>query len=166
MSRFRRKARCALAIAPVHRGFGFAVLVKGHTRLLDWGVKHIEKDKNARCRAEGERLVRQYRPDVLVLQDYWAKDVRRSARIRELGTELMKVAENHQVKVLLLSKKGISRAIAAGASDTKQKLAERLVEKFPHDLKSRLPPRRRPWESEHSRMSIFEAVALVVAGCR
>jgi hypothetical protein len=46
---------------------------------------------------------------------------------------------------------------------TKQEMAEMLAGKFPDELASRLPPKRKPWKSEDSRMDIFEAVALALA---
>jgi hypothetical protein len=33
---------------------------------------------------------------------------------------------------------------------------------FPDELSTRLPPKRKPWKSEDSRMDIFDAVALAV----
>ena len=42
-------------------------------------------------------------------------------------------------------------------------MAELLAKKFPDELASRLPPKRKPWKSEDSRMDIFDAVALAVA---
>ena len=44
-----------------------------------------------------------------------------------------------------------------------QALAEMLAGKFPEELASRLPPKRRPWMSEDPRMDIFDAVGLAVA---
>jgi hypothetical protein len=44
---------------------------------------------------------------------------------------------------------------------TKYSLAEMLANRFP-ELADRLPPKRRIGDGEHSRMSIFDAVALVL----
>ena len=41
-------------------------------------------------------------------------------------------------------------------------MAELLVMQFPDELASRLPPKRKTWESEDGRMDIFDAVALAV----
>ena len=38
-----------------------------------------------------------------------------------------------------------------------------IAERFPGELGFRLPPKRRPWMSQDSRMDIFDAVALVLA---
>jgi hypothetical protein len=46
---------------------------------------------------------------------------------------------------------------------TKQEMAELLARQFPDDLAARLPPKRKPWKSEDTRMDIFDAVALAFA---
>jgi hypothetical protein len=45
---------------------------------------------------------------------------------------------------------------------TKHALAEIIAKRFPEELGSRLPPKRKPWMSEDSRMNIFDAVALAL----
>jgi hypothetical protein len=37
-----------------------------------------------------------------------------------------------------------------------------IAKRFPEELGSRLPPERKPWMSEDSRMNIFDAVALAL----
>jgi hypothetical protein len=51
----------------------------------------------------------------------------------------------------------------ADGRGTKHALAEIIAKRFPGELASRLPPKRKPWMSEDYRMSIFDAVALVLA---
>ncbi len=43
---------------------------------------------------------------------------------------------------------------------TKYEIARRVAERFPV-LRRALPPKRQIWESEHYRMSIFDAAALL-----
>ena len=45
---------------------------------------------------------------------------------------------------------------------TKHMLAEIIAKRFPEELGSRLPPKRKPWMSEDFRMNIFDAVAEVI----
>jgi hypothetical protein len=58
-----------LAITPTTRGFGFAVL-EGQETLVDWGVKSVKGDKNARCVEKVEMLILHYQPHVLALPDH------------------------------------------------------------------------------------------------
>ena len=50
----------------------------------------------------------------------------------------------------------------ADGEGTKHALAEILAKRFPEELATRLPPKRRPWTSEDYRMDILDAVALVL----
>jgi hypothetical protein len=45
-----------LAIAPSSRGFGYTLFL-GPKKLLDWGVKEIRVDKNARCVTQAAVLI-------------------------------------------------------------------------------------------------------------
>jgi len=49
-----------------------------------------------------------------------------------------------------------------GKIPTKYENARRVAERFPV-LTRELPPKRRAWESEHYRMSVFAAAALAMA---
>jgi hypothetical protein len=58
--------------------------------------------------------------------------------------------------------KSARRVFFADGRGTKHALAEILSERFPEELGSRLPPKRRAWMSEDYRMGIFDAVALIL----
>jgi hypothetical protein len=150
-----------LALAPSSEGFGFVVL-EGLETLVDWGVKSVSGDKNVRSLAKAEQLIIHYRPNLLVLPAVTTKGSRRAARIRTLCGALVTLATRHELKVGQLSREQVIRAFFADGRGTKHALAELLAKRFPAELGDRLPPKRRPWESEDYRMDIFEAVALVV----
>ena len=59
----------------------------------------------------------------------------------------------------VLSRKQVREVFFANDEGTKQEQAELLAARFPEELGSRLPPKRKPWKSEDSRMDIFDAVA-------
>jgi Holliday junction resolvasome RuvABC endonuclease subunit len=150
-----------LAITPSSRGFGYAVL-EGHKILVDWGVKSVEGDKNSGSVAKVEELIAHYNPEVIVLEDTATKASRRSARIQALTKRLIAVAERCTIKVALFSQKQIRRVYFGDDRGTKHALAEIIAERFREELGFRLPPKRRPWMSEDSRMDIFDAVALAL----
>lgn len=161
MNRINSKHVRVLAIAPSTRGFGFAVL-EGPETLVDWGVKSIKGDKNARSLAKVEELIAHYRPGVMVFQDNSTKSSRRSARIRELGQKIIAMASSRNVRVALFSQEQVRRVFFANDPGTKHALAEILAKRFPEELGFRLPPKRRPWMSEDYRMDIFGAVSLAL----
>jgi Holliday junction resolvasome RuvABC endonuclease subunit len=150
-----------LAIAPSTRGFGFALL-EGLNTLADWGVKTVHGDKNTKSLAKVNELITHYQPDVVVLEDSSSKHSRRSGRIRALSRKIAAVAARRKVSVALFSPEQVRQVFFAEGKGTKYAIAKILANRFPDELGSRLPPKRRPWMSEDYRMNIFDAVALAL----
>jgi hypothetical protein len=150
-----------LAIAPSTRGFGYAVL-EGQKMLVNWGVKSVKGDKNAGSINEVEKMIAHYGPEIMVLEDTATKESRRCPRIQALTKRLVALAEGRSIKVALFSRKQVLRTFFADGCGTKHALAEIIAERFPEELGFRLPPKRRAWMSEDSRMDIFDAVALAL----
>jgi Holliday junction resolvasome RuvABC endonuclease subunit len=148
-----------LAIAPTTRGVGFAVL-EGKDSLVDWGVKTVQGDKNANSLARVEELIAQYRPGVLVLQDI--KDSRRSQRIKVLSRKIVDLAETRNVSVKVFSQEQVRRTYFTNGLGTKHEIAELIAQRFPDELGTRLPKKRKAWMSEQYQMGIFDAVALAL----
>jgi Holliday junction resolvasome RuvABC endonuclease subunit len=161
MKRIFRKHNRILAIAPSTRGFGFALL-EGQETLVDWGVKQVKGDKNAQCLVRVEELISLYQPDLIVLESTGAKNSRRAPRIRDLTQKIIALAATRNVRAKMFMREQVRRVFFADGKGTKQALAEILAKRFPEDLSSRVPPKRRPWMSEDGRMDIFDAVALVL----
>jgi Holliday junction resolvasome RuvABC endonuclease subunit len=161
MNKIQPKHFRILAIAPSTRGVGFVVL-EGQETLVDWGVKTVKKDKNIRSLGKVKALIAHYQPGVLVLEDASAKGSRRSPRIRELIQQIIKLAATRNVGVKLFSRDQVMKVFITKGQGTKHALAEILAKRFPEQLGSHLPPKRKPWNSEDSRMNIFDAVALAL----
>lgn len=151
-----------LAIAPTSRGFGYAVM-EGPSRLIGFGNKSILKNKNARTLVWAERFIRRYEPDVLVLPDVNAADARRARRIKQLHGQLVALVKKQNLKVKLITITQVRKRLLGDAKGNKQSLAETLAGRFPIELASRLPPKRKVWMSEDPRMDMFDAVGLAVA---
>jgi hypothetical protein len=98
----------------------------------------------------------------MVLEDTGAKGSRRSARVQTLTKRLIALAESRATKVVLFSQKQVRRVFFANDRGTKHALAEIIAKRFQEELGFRLPPKRRAWMSEDSRMDIFDAVALAL----
>jgi hypothetical protein len=151
-----------LAIALSARGFGFVVM-EGQKTIIECGGRvAADGDKNAQSLAKMKKLLNFYRPGVLVLQDVEAKGSRRAPRIKTLNRQIKRLAENQKIEVKLISGKQLRSLLLGNPKGTKQEMAEKLAKDFPDELASRLPPKRRLWMSEDSRMDIFDAVALAV----
>jgi hypothetical protein len=151
-----------LAIAPLSRGLGYAVL-EGPDKLVACGNKAILRDKNAKALAWVNRFIQFYQPDVLVLPNVTAADTRRATRIKTLHRKIVAWAGKRPLKVRLVSVTQVRIQLLDAAKGTKFAVAQTLAGKFPAELGKRLPPKRRPWMSEDPRMDIFDAVGLAVA---
>jgi Holliday junction resolvasome RuvABC endonuclease subunit len=159
MKRTQSKRVQVLGIAPSSRGFGFAV-IDGSSTLLDWGVKTSTGDKNSHALKAISRLIEEYAPTVLVMEDCHAAGARRAPRIQALVGAIEKMAVTRKVKMKLFSKVQIRQRSNMNKRATKQEMAEYLASRFPEELGHRLPRKRQPWMSEDYRMPIFDAVAL------
>jgi Holliday junction resolvasome RuvABC endonuclease subunit len=151
-----------LAIAPSTKGFGYAVF-EGHKMLVHWGVKSVKGDKNAGAVEKVEDMIARYDPQVMVLEDTATIGSHRAPRIKALTKRLVAVAERRTIKVVLFSQKQIRRVFLGDNPGTKHTLAKTIAERFPEELGFLLPPKRRDWMSQDSRMDIFDAVALALA---
>src|SRR5260221_11246074 len=89
-----------LTIAPSSRGFGFAVF-EGQEKLVDWGVKSIQWVKNTRSIEKAKKLIVNYQPGVIALEDISSPQCRRSARIQSLNQATVAFERNHKLKVTL-----------------------------------------------------------------
>ena len=152
---------CTLAISLSSRGFGY-VVVEGNTSLICYANKAFKQDRNARSLVQIGKIITLYQPDVLVLQDVNAKGTRRAPRIKELHRLVPALAKKHDLKTVKISQKRLRPTLLGREDGTKQELAELMAGRFPDELAACLPPKRKPWESEDSRMDIFDALALAV----
>ncbi len=149
-----------LAIAPSARGFGYAVME--NRVILECGVKRAKGDKNLWSLSKIERLMKVFQPGVLVLQDMNAKGSRRAPRIKELHERIVALGGKQGRKVRLVSEKRLRMALLGDVNGTKHEMAQELARRFPTELSRKLPPKRRPWDSEDARMDMFVAAGLAV----
>ena len=145
-----------LALAPSSRGFGFAVLEK-EGKLIDWGVRSIKGDKNAVSIVKVKELIAHYHVGAVVVKNFSWNNSRRYPRVEKLCEEISAAAKSAGVKSISLSQKNVTRALFQSDQGTKYQVAQLLAARFPEELGSRLPPKRRFWMSEDHRVDIFEA---------
>jgi hypothetical protein len=150
-----------LAVSLSSRGFGYAA-VEGNNRLVDYGKKIINEDKNVRSLAHIGKVITRNQPNVLVLQDVNAKGIHRAPRIKELHRKVVALAKKHKIRVVKISGTELRSRILGNPKGTKHEMAELLAKQFPDELATRLPPKRKLWKSEDARMDIFDAVGLGV----
>lgn len=163
MKKYSKNNSRVLAIAPAHRGFGYAV-IEGKEMLIDWGVKEM-RDKRAFYEDKISELINLYQPDVIVTEDALNEASRRCDRVRGLMRIIANLAFERKIEFCRVSKEDVKRFFAKSGANTKHQIAEKIALQFP-ELDPHLPPKRMPWMSEDGRMSIFEVTALLLFFCR
>ena len=151
-----------LAISLSSRGFGYAVMER-ESRIVGYGNTVVKKNKNARVRLHIERIINRYQPDVLALHNVGARGTYRHRRIKELHKQVVALAGKCKVRVVKFSNAELRNAMLGNEHGTKHEMAELLAKRFPDELASRLPAKRKDWTSEDAHMDIFDAVGLVTA---
>ena len=139
------------------RRFGY-VVVESSDKLLDWGVRsyRVEGYSPARfARQKLRPLLDLWRPSVVVFQN--PSRTTSKVGLRSLLNRIVREANSHGMQV---------RVVAKPANRienlTKHENARRAAEQF-SVLRWKIPPKRKPWESEDYRMSMFTAATLAMA---
>jgi Holliday junction resolvasome RuvABC endonuclease subunit len=145
---------------PTARGFGWVVF-EGPFRPIDWGLVSARKDKNATCLKRLDGLLGRFAPEVLVLEAYDRESSRRARRIARLGASVRRVADVRGVETVVYHRAQVREAFSETGARTRRQIAEavaRHLDAFRH----RLPPPRKPWDSEDAREALFAAAAVVL----
>lgn len=149
-----------LAVQIDCRGFGYTIL-EGKDWLVDWGVKQTTGPGQARTIEVVADLIAQYRPNYILLEDLINQSHRRSPRAVLLTRSIVKFLVEHGQDCRLVPADLVKRTFQRWGAHTKQERANQVCRLLPV-LASRLPPPRKPWMSEDSRMSIFSAASLAI----
>ena len=152
--RYKGLARIlALDLHPRHFGY---VVVEGPDKLLDWGVCSRRKGNPADVliRKRLRPLLELWRPSLLLIGGPQQTRPRRNILQDRFLKRVAAEAKNHRVPVRLTRKRTGSLG--------KYENARLVAEHFPV-LALSLPPKRKPWESEHYSMSMFDAAVMAIA---
>jgi hypothetical protein len=161
MSRIPADEKRVLTTDPIHRGFGY-VIFEGPEQLIDWGVRHVDGQKNKASIAAAGEFISRYRPNILVVEDVATKGSRRCRRVRELVEALDRFGRERGLTVRKISQAKVKRAFSPSGIRNKDQIARFIAVQFP-ELARHVPPERKPWMSEDERMAIFDAAAFARA---
>ena len=156
----KEKHKLVLGIDPAPRGFGFA-LFETPNEPLDWGVCEVRFQKNRRCFEKIRKMILSYEPEVVVLENWNGSGSRRDKRICKLLNDIYRFLQIRGIKVFRYSRSEIQDVFLQFGVKTKFGIAKLICERLPV-FHRRLPPERKPWMCEDSRMHIFDAVSLVL----
>jgi hypothetical protein len=153
-----------LALDVRSRKVGFVVF-EGPDKLLDWGVTSYAPQYGPLAVTVSKRiasLLGFHQPSVMVLRLPSNRLVRKNGRIKIVLRTLRKEARRRSVLLKFLRREKVKKFFMADGLTTKHQIASLLVERFP-DLAWKLPPKRKPWQSEAYGMTIFDGAAAGVA---
>jgi len=151
------KTHRILAVDPTSKGFGFVVL-EGKDKLVDWGLREAQGDKNENSMRGISILINLYKPDLILLEDV-RHGSRRCERVSRLILNMQKLAHKRGVATREINKAQLRKAFSASGATTKDAIAKVMAERFP-ELAPYLPSPRRKWESQNPKIAIFMAAAM------
>ena len=147
----------ALDVHPSRFGY---VVFEGPDQLLDWGVRSFRDGVNAVRIPPAQKLAAlldDFVPSAVVLE----KRVSCTRKVSKIIETIRREATKRRASVRWVTRRMVKQAVA-GHARNKDEIAGVLGERFP-ELTPKVPPRRKSWQSEDYRMSIFDAAALGVA---
>jgi hypothetical protein len=157
----QRRNHLVLSVYCNTRGFAF-VLFEGSLSPFDWGMREARGPRKlARSLERITKIVERYLPDVIVIQDTSPTGTRRISCIVRLNSAIATLAEARGIRVLAYSRTDVYRAFEHTGFANKQMLAELIAKHIPV-FERYVPPPRKPWMSEDSRMGLFDAAALAL----
>jgi len=141
------------------RSYGF-VVIEGGT-LLDSGIRICDRSQFDDCLGQRFlRILQTYSPSVVIMRKLTSPPA--ADRKRAIVAAIKKAARQCKVDVAFISPAALRRHFSRYNASTKYEIARAVAQIFP-DLAWKLPHKRKSWESEHHRMSIFDAAAVVIS---
>lgn len=148
-----------LSVYVTGKGFAF-VLFEGPESPFDWGVREISNpNRTEKSLKAVSELMAQYQPSVLVIEDLHDDLHRRTLHVRRLYQSMARLAEKQVIDVVRVSRTAVRKQFRTVGAETKYEIAQAIAKRIPA-FAIRIPPVRKPWMSQDSRQSLFDAVAL------
>ena len=150
-----------LAIHPNSRGFGW-IAFSSPLAPYDWGNAGARgKEKNAQCLRRVEKLLDRLTPESLVLEAFERTASTRRNRIANLGRAITALAIARGVEVVIYTFNDVRHRFASLGARTRHDIAEATARCL-EPLRHLLPSKRKTWESDRWRLSLFCAAALAL----
>lgn len=149
----------ALDVHP--RSFGFAVF-EGPERLLDWGVRSYRwpgDDLRLRVAKNITALLADFAPSVAVVNELRPRAGKINPKLKKAFDTIRKQVAKYGTSVHLVTWRAVRKVFGRA---TKHEIVIALTDRYP-ELAWKAPPKRKCYQSEDYRMSIFDAAALGVA---
>jgi hypothetical protein len=153
-----------LALAIRARWLGYAV-VEGRCKLVDWGMTFFQPNDRTEIRATKRRidfLLSSFNPTLIAIAASEVAASNNASTVRALVRSIRTKARARSMRFQSVNRKYIRDSFLEHNARSKHEIALALVNRFP-ELLSKLPQKRKTWEKENFRMTLFDAVASGVA---
>jgi len=142
------------------RRFGY-VIFEGPQTLLDWGIRTYAEEKRSSLERRLNDLQSMFAPSVILVRKAVERNRISQLMIRLALRTLTVFAKRTLITVFLVDESSLRAFFSREAKLNKHDIARMIADRFP-ELSWRLPPKRKPWQSEPTRQSIFDAASLGV----
>jgi len=139
--------------------FGFVVIED--TIALDCGVRACERKGATACLSQQfERILRMYVPTAVIILATGSGEAK--TRRNGISGAIAGLTKGRGIPVVRFRASSLKKHFRQFDAETKYEIALAVARILP-ELAWRLPPKRKAWQSEVRRTSIFEAAAAVIA---
>jgi hypothetical protein len=153
-----------VALAIRARWLGYAVL-EGRCQLVDWGMIFFQPSSGGEIRAAKRRvelLVSSFSPALIAVAISEVAASQNASSVRSLIRSIRTEARARSIPFESMNRDYIRDSFLEHEARSKDEIASALANRFP-ELRWKLPQKRKTWEKEHFRMTLFDAIALGVA---
>jgi hypothetical protein len=150
-----------IAIDLRFRRSGFATF-EGPRKLLDFGTLDIRLGENEEGGSRLSDLVKLAAPKVVLVKKERWKNLMARSDAKPLIDALMNQVTAHSIQIRFLEQSALDSTFQNLGCKTKADISASLARIFP-ELIWKLPPERKIWQPEHSRQTVFDAIALGMA---
>jgi len=142
------------------RRFGY-VIFEGPRTLLDWGISAHSNERHSSLERKLNSLHSMFEPSVILVRKTIKRHRISQPNIRPSLHILRAFAKRAAVAFRSIDASLLRHFFFRKAKTNKYDIARMIADRFP-ELSWRLPPKRKPWQSEAARQSIFDAASLGV----
>lgn len=140
--------------------FGYAVF-EGPNSLLDWGIRTHAGGKRSLLERRLSSLRSLFAPSIILIRKTVDRNPLSRRTIRHSLRTVRAFAKRVLVVVHVVDGSSLRKFFSKESRVNKHDVAKIVASRFP-ELSWRLPQKRKPWQTEPTRQSIFDAASLGV----
>lgn len=150
-----------LVLYPNYFGMGY-LICENPKELLNYGIARITPFTKDRYIRRLHKLLKQYRPTLVILRGYKDTDKRISKRIKSVIESFRKEADEQKITVYQYSRDEIKDVFSQFGGKSKFSISRTIGKWYP-ELTPRLPKFKRNADLEDYNMGLFDVFALMLS---